>query len=437
METIAACGFESRAPPPGEHSFTTSLIEVLHDWANAPSFSVTMLHSEVLRVLMRRRKERCRNGQKLEWRSTPVHMNNFTHARTIGIELCKRSLIDTDSSPSSRSSQPVEDLLQPDIGLSSSTYLDLMSLSCDVLEERLNINYETREPSTEIIPSSTSASDLSGEVTSQLKLPHMLISITLDEDQPLPNPEACRGWICAFPGLAKHVKVEGIFSSYSTVIILSIPVVIWNMLPDNPACQPISYVTSRNLILDPGSNFLRSGRSLATECRQSPSTMDKSNISNTSVTIERVSGFAGPVDLQTPNSTRTQIFESFPRGEKAISETYGLESTSSQNAPICEISERSKNDTRIRRPQSTVAPENRANKSREPHNSVNDSAQVRSTQLTETASNVLLSHGYPWRTRWDGRNPPNSQYNEGPSAILAFSGPLLPQVSRHRSSNIF
>lgn len=45
----------------------------------------------------------------------------------------------------------------------------------------------------------------------------------------------------------KYVKVEGIFASYSTVLILSISVVIWNMLPDNPACQPITYVTSRNL----------------------------------------------------------------------------------------------------------------------------------------------------------------------------------------------
>jgi hypothetical protein len=41
-----------------------------------------------------------------------------------------------------------------------------------------------------------------------------------------------------------------VFTSYSTVLILSIPVVIWNMLPENPACQPISYITSRNLILD-------------------------------------------------------------------------------------------------------------------------------------------------------------------------------------------
>lgn len=251
METIAACGFEGRAPPPGEHSFTTSLIEVLEDWINAPSFSVTMLHSEVLRVLMRRRKERCRNGQKLEWRSTPVHINNYTHPRTIGIELCKRPLIDTEKPRLHRPLQPITDLLGSSTHGTSATYLDLMSLSCDALEESLRADDEAREPGLQFSSISTSNDNISIEVTPELKLPHMLVSIALDEDQSLPHAEACRRWICAFPGLAKYVKVEGIFSSYSTVLILSIPVVIWNMLPDNPACQPITYVTSRNLVREP------------------------------------------------------------------------------------------------------------------------------------------------------------------------------------------
>ncbi|CZR53777.1 uncharacterized protein PAC_03658 [Phialocephala subalpina] len=251
METIAACGFEGRAPPPGEHSFTTSLIEVLEDWINAPSFSVTMLHSEVLRVLMRRRKEKCRNGQKLEWRSTPVHINNYTHPRAIGIELSKRSLIDTEKLHPNRSLHPIADLLGTSTHGMSATYLDLMSLSCDSLDESLRASDEAGEPGLLFSSSSTSKENVSTEVTPNLKLPHMLVSIALDEDQSLPNAEACRRWICAFPGLAKYVKVEGIFSSYSTVLILSIPVAIWNILPENPACQPITYVTSRNLAREP------------------------------------------------------------------------------------------------------------------------------------------------------------------------------------------
>lgn len=38
MEAIAACGFETRAPPPGVYSFTNTLIEVFEDWVNKPSF---------------------------------------------------------------------------------------------------------------------------------------------------------------------------------------------------------------------------------------------------------------------------------------------------------------------------------------------------------------------------------------------------------------
>lgn len=249
METIAACGFEGRAPPPGEHSFTTSLIEVLEDWENVPSFSVTMLHSAVLNVLKSRRKERCINGQKMEWRSTPVYVNNYLHSRTIGIELCKRcSLIDVGDSTSIQPRKDIAEILLADSNMTAATYLDLMSISCEALDEKLKATQggHCAEENTGLIH----ARDESVEHSQPLKVPHMLISIALDQDHALPNVEACRRWIRAFPGLAKHVKVEGAFDSYSSLLILSIPVVIWNKLPDNPACQVINYVTSRNLLLD-------------------------------------------------------------------------------------------------------------------------------------------------------------------------------------------
>lgn len=273
METIAACGFEGRAPPPGEHSFTTSLVEVLDDWKDTPAFSATMLHSEVLRVLMRRRKEKCRDGQRLEWRSTPVHINNFTHPRTIGIELCKRSLIDAENFSSNQSGQAIEDLLQATGSITSSTYLDLMSLSCDALEERLRNRHASEDKSTNDSPSHDSSGNDSNESNTTLQLPHMLVSIALDQDQPLPNAEACRRWLCSFPGLAKYVKVEGVYDSYSTVLVLSIPVVIWNMMPNDPACQPIAYVTSRNLASKfPGQDLAKSN-SLTTPSQDSMATI--------------------------------------------------------------------------------------------------------------------------------------------------------------------
>ncbi|CZR58571.1 uncharacterized protein PAC_08463 [Phialocephala subalpina] len=255
METLVACGFETRAPPPGEHSFTNTLIEVLGDWQNVPSFSITMLHSEVLRVLMQRRKERCPNGQRLEWRSTPVHISNSTDPKAVSIELCKRSLVDLTGFSSNPPTGLSEATLPHNGAFSSTTYQDLMSLCCDDLDQRPQSN--TATPSlgrsgsdTEDVEMSPESPPDSPEATSSLKVPHMLVSFALDQTEPLPNEEACRRWLSVFPGLAKHVKVEAVFDSYSTVLIMSIPVAIWNMLPDHPACQPIAYVTSRNLMED-------------------------------------------------------------------------------------------------------------------------------------------------------------------------------------------
>jgi hypothetical protein len=228
METLVACGFETQAPPPGENSFTHSLIEVLEEWQNVPSFSITMLHSEVLRVLMQRRKEKFTNGMKLEWRSTPVHISNSTDPKAPSIELCRRGLLCPTDLPSNSSISFDGTALSPTGAASSTTYEDLMDLCHDEFDQQLETNGGTT--ATQIPNSWLEENDTVPAATSTLKVPHMLVSIALDQDESLPNGEACRRWLSAFPGLAKHVKVEAVFDSYSTVLIMSIPVVIWNRL---------------------------------------------------------------------------------------------------------------------------------------------------------------------------------------------------------------
>lgn len=137
METLVACGFETRAPPPGEHSFTNTLIEVLGDWQNVPSFLITILHSGVLQVLMQRRKEKCPNGQRFEWRGTPVHISNSTDPKALSIELCKRSLVDFAGFSSNPPISLADAVTSHNDAFSSTTYEDLMSLSCNDLDHRL------------------------------------------------------------------------------------------------------------------------------------------------------------------------------------------------------------------------------------------------------------------------------------------------------------
>jgi hypothetical protein len=76
---------------------------------------------------------------------------------------------------------------------------------------------------------------------------HILISMVLEGHQADLNLEICQLWLTRFPALVKYAKVQGIFKSHSTLLLLSLPVVIWNMPPDNQACCFISFVTSDNL----------------------------------------------------------------------------------------------------------------------------------------------------------------------------------------------
>lgn len=79
-----------------------------------------------------------------------------------------------------------------------------------------------------------------------MKLPHVLISLALEEEQLL-DFEQCRRWLQDFPALAKFAKVEGVYRSNSTLILLSVPVMVWDWIPDDPACTFVGYVHSENL----------------------------------------------------------------------------------------------------------------------------------------------------------------------------------------------
>jgi len=76
------------------------------------------------------------------------------------------------------------------------------------------------------------------------RVSHVLISISLEEDQPQLDSENCTRWFASMPFLAADVEV---FPSCSTLMIMSIPLPVWNMFPDHPACSFIEYVTAPKL----------------------------------------------------------------------------------------------------------------------------------------------------------------------------------------------
>jgi hypothetical protein len=55
-------------------------------------------------------------------------------------------------------------------------------------------------------------------------------------------------WLEGIPLLGKWAKVEAIYQSYSTFLLLSVPVPVWNLIPDHPACSFVGFANSANLI---------------------------------------------------------------------------------------------------------------------------------------------------------------------------------------------
>ncbi|KAH7336047.1 hypothetical protein BKA65DRAFT_562927 [Rhexocercosporidium sp. MPI-PUGE-AT-0058] len=218
MEAIAACGWEMRAPPPGEYSFTHTLIEVLEDWAGKKPFSAAMLHTEVLFVLKQKRPERGRDGRRLEWCATPVHWVYTADPRARGIEIA-----------SLRGEGVVGKMVgrerEDGGGVRGTAWVDAMDLD----DEDVLVN-----PLTDVRPNG------------EYRVPHVLISIALEGDQGTLDAASCRRWLGDFPALVKYATVEGVYKSYSTLLTLSVPLTIWDLLPDHPACSFIGYITTPN-----------------------------------------------------------------------------------------------------------------------------------------------------------------------------------------------
>ncbi|KAI1368463.1 hypothetical protein F5Y08DRAFT_265514 [Xylaria arbuscula] len=203
-ETISASSWDAVAPDPGRYSFSATLLEVLQEWKRR-TFSVAMLHAEILARLKHPRPER-RNGGRIETRTTPVHFMMTANHKAPSIELCRTS---SEALP---------------LSLTSAASSGHSSFA------------EGRTTTEEIIGS---------EPTEDV--PHVMVSLALEDDQTL-NIEDWERWLASIPALAKYVQVQGVFKSHSTLLLLSLPVMVWDMLPDNPACSFVAFIRSNNLV---------------------------------------------------------------------------------------------------------------------------------------------------------------------------------------------
>lgn len=206
-ETISASSWDAIAPDPGRYSFTNALIEVLAEW-RFKAFSAAMLHAEVLARLKHPRPILI-NGKRFEARATPVHFMMTSDYRAPSIEMTR--LTSSDRRPPSPPRDP--------------SPFDGPALGRGPLEDECYT-----EPNED--------------------KPHVMISLALEDNQRL-DLNAWEQWLASFPALAKYVKVQGVFKSHSTLLLLSMPVTLWDLLPDHQACSFVAFIRSNNLIKKP------------------------------------------------------------------------------------------------------------------------------------------------------------------------------------------
>ncbi|KAI1105936.1 hypothetical protein F4804DRAFT_90702 [Jackrogersella minutella] len=203
-ETISASSWDAIAPDPGRYSFTNTLIEVLQEWKRRV-FSAAMLHAEVLARLKHPRPEML-NGKHFEARATPVHFMMTANHKAPSIEIAR--VLPADARPPSPPQEP---------GFDTNA-----------------VNGRSAGPQ-----------DIIGSEPNE-DVPHVMISLALEEDQRL-NINDWEHWLSTIPALAKYVKVQGAFKSHSTLLLLSMPVMVWDLLPESHACNFIAFIRSNNL----------------------------------------------------------------------------------------------------------------------------------------------------------------------------------------------
>ena len=199
-EILAACGRENPTLGAGLRSFTSALIEELVAFGRAP-FTVAMLHSRL--VTMR-------------WRLafTPIYALLSEHGGH-SIELGPMPL-------------PIDQSVE--IGSSDSARSDEV------------VDSPTPEASPTLAPSQQSVSATAADT-------RVLLAVSIIGDA-VPDISEWKSWLTSQTpwDVSKiDVRVEAVFESHSTLLLASLPIFAWDILPHKAAYHFVGFVKSQNL----------------------------------------------------------------------------------------------------------------------------------------------------------------------------------------------
>jgi hypothetical protein len=234
VEVISACGYEEIAAEVDEHSFTKALTHTLAIASKGLSFSVGELHSRVLSKL------KCWAPSLL--REDGNYVENAEGRLLYERQPRKTPIYSIVCETRPRRSILIAPLIAEDTqkGISSlsSSSSDQDTPSCSSAESSgLNFSNENGESSSgkQKMPEGDAA-----------KFPKVLLAIRLNSS--VFDRQAWVDWLRNAPSEAQDVHVDGVYDSFSTLLLVRMPVALWNLLPDNPAYNFVGFVTPENTL---------------------------------------------------------------------------------------------------------------------------------------------------------------------------------------------
>jgi hypothetical protein len=201
-ELISACAYNSKANGVGPYSFTHALVIELKELAKRPYFSVGELYGNIFCRIQARMPE-----DGTERHPAPVHLvlTNDAHYQQ-SIRISSRWKENRDAKISvPNADAPTADTDSQDSLSQDSTGVKAPRLAFAI---RLRDNFSAGELSTELFTE----------------------------------------WLRTMPIIAAEVKVEAGFDSFSTLVIVSIPIYLSAYLPSDPAIISLGPVTSENIV---------------------------------------------------------------------------------------------------------------------------------------------------------------------------------------------
>ncbi|KAK0129408.1 hypothetical protein ONS95_001332 [Cadophora gregata] len=238
-EVLAACGMDHQCPASGTLSFTNVLIRELGAASAGPPLAVTELHRRLINCLNSLKPEFLRDAQgnvMLDEKGLPRHetLERRTPIHDFLTGWPAKSSILLSPLPVRNATLPTDAEDDWDIWDSSSKK-----------PKRSRLNQQRTAPVASAGPI---------ERGTRTKYPRVLLSVRLKVDCfPDTEPDedsvwAWAEWLRDIPSGLEPVAIESVYkSTSSTFMILSLPLLVWHMLPTNPAYSFVGFVYSANL----------------------------------------------------------------------------------------------------------------------------------------------------------------------------------------------